>query len=132
MSAKVDSHMGPKMADALPVWSVFQVDRAEATPMQEQIAAFFRRAIADGRLGPGARLPSTRSLAEQMTVARNTVSLAYERLAAEGYVEGRRGGGTRVARDLPDLTPSLADTARSAPVAAPPVRLAAAARIMLA
>ena len=47
------------MADALPVWSVFQVDRCEAAPMQEQIAAFFRRAIADGRLGPGARLPHT-------------------------------------------------------------------------
>ncbi|MEQ9133672.1 MAG: winged helix-turn-helix domain-containing protein, partial [Thalassobaculum sp.] len=108
------------MADALPVWSVFQVDRAETTPMQEQIAGFFRRAIADGRLGPGARLPSTRSLAEQMTVARNTVSLAYERLAAEGYVEGRRGGGTRVARDLPDLTPTVPAATRAAPVAPPP------------
>jgi len=120
------------MADALPIWSVFQVDRAELTPMQEQIAAFFRRAIADGRLGPGARLPSTRSLAEQMTVARNTVSLAYERLAAEGYVEGRRGGGTRVARDLPDLTPSVPTATRTAPVEQAPVRLARAARIMLA
>lgn len=120
------------MADALPVWSVFQVDRAESTPMQEQIAAFFRRAIADGRLGPGSRLPSTRSLAEQMVVARNTVSLAYERLAAEGYVEGRRGGGTRVARDLPDLTPSVPAASRAAPAEATPVRLAAAARIMLA
>ncbi|GHD40529.1 GntR family transcriptional regulator [Thalassobaculum fulvum] len=119
------------MADALPVWSVFQVDRAETTPMQEQIAAFFRRAIADGRLGPGARLPSTRSLAEQMAVARNTVSLAYERLAAEGYVEGRRGGGTRVARDLPDLTPTVPPAARAMPVERPPVRLARAARIML-
>jgi GntR family transcriptional regulator/MocR family aminotransferase len=119
------------MADALPVWSVFQVDRAETTPMQEQIAAFFRRAIADGRLGPGSRLPSTRSLAEQMAVARNTVSLAYERLAAEGYVEGRRGGGTRVARDLPDLTPTVPPAARAMPVERPPVRLARAARIML-
>lgn len=119
------------MADALPVWSVFQVDRSEAAPMQEQIAAFFRRAIADGRLGPGARLPSTRSLAEQMVVARNTVSLAYERLAAEGYVEGRRGGGTRVARDLPDLTPNIPVATRSTPAMAPPVRLSAAARIML-
>lgn len=119
------------MADALPVWSVFQVDRAETTPMQEQIAAFFRRAIADGRLGPGSRLPSTRSLAEQMAVARNTVSLAYERLAAEGYVEGRRGGGTRVARDLPDLTPTVPPAARAAPVEQSPVRLARAARIML-
>ena len=108
------------MADALPVWSVFQVDRTEDAPMQEQIAAFFRRAIADGRLGPGARLPSTRSLAEQMVVARNTVSLAYERLAAEGYVEGRRGGCTRVARDLPDLTPNIPATAACSGAASQP------------
>jgi len=132
MSAKVDLSMGPTMPDALPVWGVFQVDRGEPVPMQEQIAGFFRRAIAEGRLGPGARLPSTRSLAEQMAVARNTVSLAYERLAAEGYVEGRRGGGTRVARDLPDLGAGTAPPTHAVAIASVPARLSEAARIMLA
>lgn len=119
------------MADALPIWGVFQPDRDDPTPLQEQIAGFFRRAIAEGRLGPGARLPSSRQLAEQLAVARNTVSLAYERLAAEGYVEGRRGGGTRVAIDLPDLTPPAVTehTQAATPV---PIRLSRAAEVMLA
>jgi GntR family transcriptional regulator/MocR family aminotransferase len=118
------------MADALPIWGVFQPDRADPTPLQEQIAGFFRRAIADGRLARGARLPSSRQLAEQLAVARNTVSLAYERLTAEGYVVGRRGGGTKVAHDLPDLTPSVP----SQPVPPPPpapVRLSQAAQAMM-
>ena len=119
------------MADALPIWGVFQPDRVDPTPLQEQIAGFFRRAIADGRLPPGARLPSSRQLAEQLAVARNTVSLAYERLTAEGYVVGRRGGGTRVADDLPDLKPAVPST----PVPSqppPPVRLSTAAQAMMA
>ena len=62
------------MADALPVWGVFQPDRGDPTPLQEQIAGFFRRSIAEGRLPPGARLPSSRQLADQLVVARNTVS----------------------------------------------------------
>lgn len=43
-------------------------------------------AIGDGRLGQGARLPSTRALAADLGVSRNTVMLAYEQLVAEGYI----------------------------------------------
>jgi len=56
----------------------------------------FRREILDGRLGLGARLPSARSLAAQLGVARGTVDAAYELLANEGYVVTRGAGGTRV------------------------------------
>ena len=61
-----------------------------------------RVAILDGRLQPGAKLPSTRMLAEELAVARNTVMGAYEQLLAEGYLEGETGSGTYVARALPD------------------------------
>ena len=119
------------MADALPLWSIFQPDRADPMPLQEQIAGFFRSAVADGRLGPGARLPSSRGLAIQLGVARNTVSLAYERLTAEGYVEGRRGGGTRITTDLPELsTPKPANQKIGMPIETP--RLSRAAEKMLA
>ncbi|TVT60871.1 PLP-dependent aminotransferase family protein [Amycolatopsis rhizosphaerae] len=53
-------------------------------------------AILDGRLRPGERLPPTRELALRLAVARNTVSVAYERLAAEGFVVARVGAGTFV------------------------------------
>ena len=53
-------------------------------------------AVADGRLRPGERLPPTREMARRLAVSRNTVALAYERLAAEGILEGRVGAGTFV------------------------------------
>ena len=65
-----------------------------------------RGGILAGTLGPGARLPPSRHLAEELGVARQTVVLAYERLAAEGYVNARVGSGTFVADDLPDALPA--------------------------
>jgi len=53
-------------------------------------------AIRDGRLRPGERLPPTRDLARRLGVARQTVTVAYERLAGEGFVDGRVGSGTFV------------------------------------
>ncbi|MGZ4339931.1 MAG: MocR-like pyridoxine biosynthesis transcription factor PdxR [Gaiellaceae bacterium] len=56
-----------------------------------------REAVRSGRLPPGTRLPSSRSLAVDLGLARNTVAAAYGQLVAEGWLEGRQGAGTRVA-----------------------------------
>ncbi|RKN39047.1 PLP-dependent aminotransferase family protein [Streptomyces hoynatensis] len=56
-----------------------------------------RDAIRSGRLAPGTRLPSSRSLAADLGIARNTVAGAYAELAAEGWLVARQGSGTRVA-----------------------------------
>jgi len=64
-----------------------------------------RRAIVDGILTPGARLPSSRTLAEDLGVSRTTTLLAYDQLLAEGYLASRQGSGTFVARELPDDLP---------------------------
>ncbi|MFD0562044.1 PLP-dependent aminotransferase family protein [Kitasatospora saccharophila] len=56
-----------------------------------------RAAVRDGRLVAGARLPASRALAVQLGVSRGVVVEAYEQLAAEGYLVGRQGSGTRVA-----------------------------------
>jgi GntR family transcriptional regulator/MocR family aminotransferase len=77
------------------------LDRRSDTPLHEQIDAAFRRAILDGRLRGGARIPSSRALAEQLGVSRLTVVTAFERLTAEGYLESLVGSGTRVACVLP-------------------------------
>jgi GntR family transcriptional regulator/MocR family aminotransferase len=53
-------------------------------------------------------------MAEEIGVARQTVVLAYERLAAEGYVRARTGSGTYVASDLPDAAPAPAVVPRGA------------------
>jgi GntR family transcriptional regulator / MocR family aminotransferase len=60
-----------------------------------------REAIRAGRLTPGTRLPSTRDLAAQLRLSRGTVAQAYEQLAAEGWLTGRSGSGTRVADGVP-------------------------------
>jgi GntR family transcriptional regulator/MocR family aminotransferase len=60
-----------------------------------------RSAIVEGRLRPGLRLPSTRSLATLYGISRNTAVAAYDLLLSEGYVVARHGSGTRVALTLP-------------------------------
>lgn len=61
-----------------------------------------RTAILQGQLPAGTRLPSSRVLAAELGVSRNTVLAALEQLYAEGYVEGRPGSGTFVTGSLPD------------------------------
>jgi GntR family transcriptional regulator/MocR family aminotransferase len=68
------------------------VKRGTTRQVYEQI----RQAIAVGRLAGGDRLPPSRRLAAELGVARHTITTVYERLAAEGYTEGRAGGGTFV------------------------------------
>ncbi|MGC5038357.1 PLP-dependent aminotransferase family protein [Streptomyces sp. DT190] len=55
-----------------------------------------REAVRSGRLAPGTRLPSSRSLAADLGLARNTVADAYADLVAEGWLTARQGSGTRV------------------------------------
>jgi GntR family transcriptional regulator/MocR family aminotransferase len=62
----------------------------------DRLAAAIRAAIDAGRLLPGTRLPSTRSVAQDLGLARGTVTSAYQQLAAEGYLEAAHGSGTRV------------------------------------
>ncbi|MBZ4320879.1 MocR-like pyridoxine biosynthesis transcription factor PdxR [Streptomyces huiliensis] len=57
-----------------------------------------RDAVRSGRLAPGTRLPSSRSLAGDLGMARNTVADAYGLLVAEGWLTARQGSGTRVAQ----------------------------------
>jgi GntR family transcriptional regulator/MocR family aminotransferase len=66
-----------------------------AGSMQRQLHERLQRAILDGSLAPGSRLPGSRALAEALGISRNTVSATYEHLAAEGYVQPDRQG-TRV------------------------------------
>jgi GntR family transcriptional regulator/MocR family aminotransferase len=76
--------------------------RGAGEPLYAQLYARLREGILGGSLHRGLRLPSTRALAEELGVSRNIVVLAFEQLAAEGYLEGRTGAGSFVARALPE------------------------------
>ena len=71
--------------------------------LSRQIYRQIQAAVLDGRLRPGDGLPPSRELAARLAVSRATVSAAYERLAAEGFVTTRTGAGTYVSSlTLPD------------------------------
>ena len=80
---------------------------------RDAVEAALRAAIRDGRLAPGARLPSTRALAADLGLARGTVAEAYAQLQAEGHLTARRGGGTWVS----GVTAAAAPRPRTAAVA---------------
>jgi GntR family transcriptional regulator/MocR family aminotransferase len=82
------------------------IDSCARESLQQQIYASIRRAILDGRLAPGRRLPSSRALAVELGVSRTTSLLALEQLLAEGYLTTRRGSGTFVTCELPDDRPA--------------------------
>jgi len=80
-------------------------------PLQRQLYESLREAILGGRLVPGQKLPASRELALTLGISRTTVTLAYESLLSEGYLEARTGAGTFVGSSLPDdlLRPAPAE-----------------------
>ncbi len=72
------------------------IDRSEAVPLHDQVAAEIRRAIAEGEAGPGERLPLAKDIAAVLEVNKNTVLRAMHILRDEGLVEFGRGKGITV------------------------------------
>jgi GntR family transcriptional regulator/MocR family aminotransferase len=79
---------------------VFLIDRARGG-LQAQIRETVVSAVLSGVLAPGARLPSTRRLSEYLNVSRLTVSLAYQELVSQGYLEAAERSGYVVASAAP-------------------------------
>jgi GntR family transcriptional regulator/MocR family aminotransferase len=79
----------------------------KSRPMYTQLYDWFRSAINSGRLRPGQRISSSRSLALELQVSRITVLTAFDQLYAEGYLESSVGSGTYVARSIPDQAAKL-------------------------
>ncbi|MGA9368615.1 MAG: PLP-dependent aminotransferase family protein, partial [Steroidobacteraceae bacterium] len=78
------------------------LDARSKTPLYRQIAVWFQRAIVNGQLRPGQRVPSTRALADELKISRIPVLGAYELLIAEGYLRPLVGAGTCVSESIPD------------------------------
>jgi len=69
-------------------------------PLYRQVYLRLRNDVLSGALPAGTKLPSTRDLAEQLGVSRTVAVLAYEQLASEGFLVGKRGSGTYVSSEL--------------------------------
>ncbi|MEY4415964.1 MAG: hypothetical protein RIQ53_3257 [Pseudomonadota bacterium] len=118
------------LPDALPALEA-PLDPHRPEPLQRQLCQRVRDGVAAGWLPPGLRLPATRVLAQVLGVSRNTVSLAYEQLLAEGWLQADRrgtvvarlgpwGAGARAATPIPAGEPAV----RAVATEAAPPRLA--------
>jgi len=79
------------------------LDEESKIPYNRQVYQLLRNAILEHVLPVNGKLPSSRELATELGISRNTVLYAYEQLLAEGYVEGRSGSGTFVTDTAPHL-----------------------------
>ncbi|AYN39786.1 PLP-dependent aminotransferase family protein [Streptomyces dangxiongensis] len=99
-------------------WATLGVDLhlepTRAGGLRRGLTDALRDAVRTGRLTPGTRLPSSRTLAADLGIARNTVAETYADLVAEGWLTARQGSGTRVATGVPHSTP-VTPAARPAP-----------------
>ena len=77
-------------------WSLPPISAAAPVPSYAQIVDGIKREISEGRLDPGAALPSFRALAEDSLVSLITVKRAYEELEREGIIYRKQGLGTFV------------------------------------
>lgn len=75
------------------------LDPASQLSLQHQLRQKIMDAIHRGVLGPGRRLPSSRQLARQLGISRNTAALAYDALVAEGHLVSRQRSGVFVSAD---------------------------------
>lgn len=80
---------------------LFAIDPRDRQPIYRQLAGQIRRAVGEGRLGPGDRLPAVRQLAQSLDINLHTVRQAYAELQREGLVDMRRGRGVTVVASGP-------------------------------
>jgi GntR family transcriptional regulator / MocR family aminotransferase len=99
-----------------PIDVLVSVTRDGPATLGTQIEDQLRRAIREGALKAGARVPSTRDLARQLDISRRVVVAAYSQLAAEGYLVLRQGARPRVSEAAVPR-----EAGASGPIASPPV-----------
>ncbi|MDP2371811.1 PLP-dependent aminotransferase family protein [Rhodoferax sp.] len=89
------------MLSELLLTDIARLRKQANLPLHRQLYEALRRAILDGKLGPGDRLPSSRELTQDLDLSRNTVVAAINQLSVEGYLVSRVGSGTFVNDSVP-------------------------------
>jgi GntR family transcriptional regulator/MocR family aminotransferase len=102
--------------------SAIELDRTSAIPLYRQLYLQIRKQILNGRIQGGVRLPSTRTLSDELALSRITILNAFDQLIAEGFLASRTGAGTYVGTDWenrasedeqPRQPPRLSDLSQS-------------------
>lgn len=102
-------------------YSLFHIDRQQAVTLQAQIKEMLVSAMLSGQLGADHSVPSTRAMARRLKVSRNTVMLAYQALATDGYLVARERSGFYVAPGVREGMAASAETRPTRPANGKPV-----------
>ncbi len=89
------------MLSELLLTDMARLSQQDNMPLHRQLYEAMRRAMLDGKLGAGDRLPSSRELTHDLGLSRNTVVAALNQLSVEGYLVSRVGSGTYVHDNVP-------------------------------
>ena len=114
---RANHEVKPRAVEATPGSGrqlLLQIEGQPGTNLPTRVAAGLREAVRTGRLRPGSRLPSSRSLAADLGVSRGVVVAAYVQLVEERVLSSQAGSGTRVA-DSPHAAGGSETTARAFP-----------------
>ena len=90
-----------RMLSELLLTEMGRLSQQDNMPLHRQLYEAMRRAILDGKLSAGDRLPSSRELTQDLKLSRNTVVAALNQLSVEGYLVSRVGSGTYVNDNVP-------------------------------
>jgi GntR family transcriptional regulator / MocR family aminotransferase len=107
-------------------WLMQRLDRSTDQPLYRQLHALLQQAIHTHELTAGSRVPSSRLLAQELGLGRNTVTQVYEQLMLEGYLTTESGKGTFVVDTTPD---EILGTSRRRPTSEGSRQRATASRI---
>lgn len=88
-----------------PFFSTLNLNKGTTTLLYVQLAKKLIAAIIEGTLQPATKLPSSRHLAQLLSVHRKTVIRAYDDLVVQGWLESKTGSGTFIAGHLPVIKP---------------------------
>ncbi len=92
------------MLSEMLLTEISRLSLLDKLPLHRQLYEALRRAVLDGKLSAGDRLPSSRELAQDLSISRNTVMAALNQLTVEGYLTSRVGSGTFISERVPKAT----------------------------
>lgn len=98
------------MLSELLLTEMGRLSQQDTLPLHRQLYEALRRAILDGKLQAGDRLPSSRELTQDLQLSRNTVVAALNQLGVEGYLVSRVGSGTYIHDNVPKAHARAAHT----------------------
>src|ERR1043166_3062170 len=118
--SKKESRPQKRHRRSIIAFEMVRLDRTATEPLHDQLYRQIRDELISGKFGDGtSRLPSSRALANDLGISRSTVTLAFSKLHAEGYLRSKPASGTFVSNLLPETYLSAGHAKTDLPIRGP-------------